>query len=116
MNLVLREIDDGKKIIKKDFVYKCLSIEIQASAKEPSTVEEAKVLLAVKNSIITKMRNQLASYSSLTMIKEQGSSESDQKLIQYLQHENSRLENKLLLLQTELDVEKNKAEQIKEVN
>lgn len=36
--------------------------------------------------------------------------------LEYLKHENDRLENKLLLIQTELGVEKTRSEQIKEVS
>ena len=44
-----------------------------------------------------------------------GTNDSSQTLVNYLKYENERLENKLLLIQTELDVEKTRSEQMKEV-
>lgn len=69
----------------------------------------------MKNNIITKMRTHIANSSS-TVNRDSGYNDVNQNLIQYLKYENDRLENKLLLLHTELDVEKTRSEQIKEVS
>lgn len=79
-------------------------------------------MLNLRSNIITKLKNYILHSSAGGATSPgglvnagSGFSEIHQNLIQYLKYENDRLENKLLLLQTDLDVEKTRSEQIKDV-
>ena len=80
---------------------------------DPAGLEEAKAFITLKNNVINKLRAQI---SNLIINKDSGLNDDNQNVIQYLKYENERLENKLLLLHTELDVEYSRAEQMKDVN
>lgn len=58
------------------------------------------------------MRSQISNYVTSVFNRD---SDTDNNMIQLLKNENSRLESKLMLLQSEFIVEKTKADQIKEV-
>lgn len=90
-------------------------LEIQTSSNEPHTFEEAKALIHVKNGIINKLRSQISNYLTTTTTTLGRDTEADNSLIQFLKNENSRLESKFLLLHSEFNLEKAKADQIKEV-
>lgn len=111
----LKEIDEGISEYQKQISNFLFSQkELNAISVEPNSFEEAKSILNLKNNIIVKMRNHIANVTS-DINKDSGVSDTHQNIIQYLKYEVDRLENKLLLLHTELDVEKTRAEQIKEV-
>lgn len=83
------------------------------STQDPSSLEEAKEMISLRNSVIAKMKNYIANSLSNNNEELTGAQKS---YLEYLKHENDRLENKLLLIQTELGVEKTRSEQIKEVS
>lgn len=70
-------------------------------------------MISLRNSVIAKMKNYIANSLSNNNEELTGAQKS---YLEYLKHENDRLENKLLLIQTELGVEKTRSEQIKEVS
>ncbi len=92
------------------------ALELKNAPIEPSSLEEAKEMISLKNAMILKLKNYIASFSHRPSVSYEGlSSSAQQNLMEYFKHENDRLENKLLLIQTELGVEKTRSEQIKEV-
>lgn len=83
-------------------------------------MDDARSIINLKNALIVKMKNYIMNFmtaapSANTIMATGGLSDVHQNLIEYLKYENDRLENKLLLLQTELNVEKTRSEQMKEV-
>lgn len=89
---------------------------MEASRNEPNTLKEAKAIIQMKNTIINKMKNQITNYTGVVFSKDAALSDTDQNVGRYLRYEISRLESKLLLYQTELNAEKARADQIREVN
>jgi len=88
--------------------FKEIEAELKSSEANPSTLDEAKQFLNLKNSVILKLK------SYVNSLPTSGASADQQNMVDYLKYENERLENKLLLIQTELGVEKTRSEQIKE--
>lgn len=83
---------------------------------EPNNLEEAKTIINLKNNVISKMRNHIANTTHTSGPKESIIANAhDNNMIQYLKYEISRLENKFMLTQSQLNVEKARAEQLKEV-
>lgn len=109
----LKEIDEGNYHFYWHGPESQTILEIQTASGDPAGFEEAKAFISLKNGIIHKMRHYI---TNLSISKDSGLHEESQNVIQYLKYENERLENKLLLLNTELDVESSRAEQIKDVN
>jgi hypothetical protein len=79
-------------------------------------------MLNLKNQIIDKLQKMIVSSSfhvgsPLPNIAEKETpSYHNTYELDYLRSENERLENKVLILQTELDLEKTRSEQLKEVS
>lgn len=88
-----------------------LNTDIKSSSADPNSLEEAKQIISLKNTIVLKLKN----YTSSLMNSASFGPGDQQTLIDYLKYENERLESKLLLIQNELGVEKTRAEQMKEV-
>lgn len=78
-------------------------------------------MLNMKNQIIEKLQKMIVSSSFHMGSPVPNVSDKDINFyanayeIDYLRSENERLENKVLILQTELDLEKTRSEQLKEV-
>lgn len=111
----IREIELGSHFSFNFSFYSCFK-ELKNASSDPSSLDEAKQVLALKTAIIIKMKSYISNFSHASATNLGGIQEIHQNLIEYLKCENDRLENKNLVLQSELGVEKTRSEQIKEVN
>ncbi len=82
----------------------------------PSTLEEAKEALLVKNQVIEKLKKLVLSGSIHQNVHDISSAHHTNSYEwDYISSENERLQNKVLIIQAEYDLEKTKSEQLKEV-
>jgi hypothetical protein len=92
--------------------------ELALSSGNPNTIEEAKVIINLQRQIIEKLRGnssfQIGSPNGNLMTEREFSTYIPNTEAEYLRSEKERLENKVLILQTELDLEKTRSEQLKE--
>jgi kinesin family protein 5 len=97
--------------------------ELSMATGTPNNFEEAKIMVNLQRQIIDKLQRhvnfnsfQVASPSGNVMMTEREFSAyvPNNNEAEYLRSEKERLENKVLILQTELDLEKTRSEQLKE--
>jgi hypothetical protein len=89
-----------------------LDKEHSVASGTPNCFDEAKIMLNIKNVVIDKLKKYLIEiqfHSGFAMVDFAGGSNYDA-----LRSEKERLENKILILQSELDLESTRSEQLKE--
>jgi kinesin family protein 5 len=96
--------------------------ELALVSGNPNTVEESRVIINLQRKIIDQLRGSV-SYNSFQVASPSANLVTEREFSQYvipsneaeyLRSEKERLENKVLILQTELDLEKTRSEQLKE--
>jgi len=113
--------DSPRATLDPSNVLREIERELALASGNPNSVEEARVIINLQRQIIEKLRGS-ASYNSFhlnspsanLMTEREFSAYVPNTEAEYLRSEKERLENKVLILQTELDLEKTRSEQLKE--
>jgi hypothetical protein len=100
-------------------IMKEIEKELSVTNGNPNSLDEAKVMLNLKNQIIDKLQKFMTSSNNSFHIQSPFTAYTAEKdvnayEVDYLKSENERLENKVLILQSEFDLERVRSEQLNE--